>query len=245
VRHLEIEHHLQDCSGCEQTHESIRALRSGLTSASLYHKPPAGLRERIQAAGRRADIPAALRRRVPVRWLGFAAAAALALLAFGLGRFVFPITEKQPRLIAQTEPIAQTDFLAREIVSSHVRSLMMDHIADIKDSNEHVVKPWFGDKVTYTLTVKKLSDEGFPLFGGRVDHIEGQRVATLIYQRNQHFINLYVWPASNQPDSEPQPETRSHFNLLHWVQDEQNYWAISDLNDLQLRQFADLVRKPR
>jgi anti-sigma factor RsiW len=240
VRHLEIEHHLQDCPTCAQVHESLQTLRTGLVSNALYHKAPSSLRERLQGAGQPVSRTPTLPLRVPRRWLGFAAAAAaIALLSFGLGRFV----AAQSQAIVVATPSAK-DLLAQEILSSHVRSLAMNHIADVESTDQHTVKPWFAGKVTYTLPVKKLSDEGFPLFGGRVDYIADQRVATLIYQRDKHFINLYVWPADKQPDSDLASEARRDFNLVHWVRSEKNYWAISDLNEKELKQFADHVREP-
>jgi anti-sigma factor RsiW len=240
VRHLEIEHHLQDCATCAQAHESLQTLRTALASNALYHKAPLGLRERLQAAGRPVSRALPLPRRFPRRWLGLAAAAAaIALLSFGLGRFVEAQSDKN----ADPTPTAK-DLLAQEVLSSHVRSLAMNHIADVESTDQHTVKPWFAGKVNYTLPVKKLSDEGFPLFGGRVDYVADQSVATLVYQRDKHFINLYVWPADKQPDAEPESETRRDFNLIHWVRSEKNYWAISDLNEKELKQFADHVRKP-
>jgi anti-sigma factor RsiW len=94
------------------------------------------------------------------------------------------------------------------------------------------------------LDVKNLAKQGFPLDGGRVDYLDDRRVATLVYHRNDHIINLYVWPADGKADTQPAVQSRHNFNLIHWVHSEMNYWAISDLNKNELMEFADLVGHP-
>jgi anti-sigma factor RsiW len=234
VRHLEIEHHLQDCAACSHAHESLRVLRSGLQDDSLYHKAPASLKDRLQHMQRRsAKTPAAPRRFSRAR-LGMAtAAAASVVLTIGMG-----IGWAAARFVFAPEPVGQ------EVLASHVRSLTMNHVADVESGNQHTVKPWFAGKVSYSLTVKDLADKGYPLYGGRVDYLDDQRVAALVYKHDDHIINLYTWPAEGKADSALQAESRRNFNLVHWVGGEMNYWIISDLNASDLKEFADLVRNP-
>jgi len=65
-------------------------------------------------------------------------------------------------------------------------------------------------------------------------------VAALVYQRRLHYINLFVWPArdSNAP---PAATSRRGYHVVHGTAGAMTYWAISDLNESELSQFAQLV----
>jgi anti-sigma factor RsiW len=88
--------------------------------------------------------------------------------------------------------------------------------------------------------VRDLAAEGFPLIGGRVDYIDRKSVAALVYKRQQHVINLFVWPSDTRLAA---PENVTGFNLVVWNKSGLSYCAVSDLNRAELRQFADLYRR--
>jgi hypothetical protein len=49
----------------------------------------------------------------------------------------------------------------------------------------------------------------------RFDHVGNRPVATLVYQRQEHFINLFIWPAIHGPEIAERTVTRQGYNLLH------------------------------
>lgn len=129
-----------------------------------------------------------------------------------------------------------------DIVASHIRSLQVAHLSDVISTDQHTVKPWFAGKLDYSPPVADFSREGFPLKGGRLDYVAGQSVAALVYARQQHVINVYVWPAAKPKQSTARREGHEHgFNVLAWQHAGMEYWAVSDLRVEELRIFSDLL----
>jgi anti-sigma factor RsiW len=135
---------------------------------------------------------------------------------------------------------AREDRLAREVVSSHVRSLMQKHLLDVKSGNGHVVRPWFNDKVDFAPRVPDFEPDDFTLLGGRLDYLDERPVAALVYQRRQHIINLFVWPDTGAQAGQV---VRQGYNLLNWSQGGMTFWAVSDLNFAELEDLARQVQR--
>jgi anti-sigma factor RsiW len=134
--------------------------------------------------------------------------------------------------------------VAVQVVASHVRSLMLPgRDVDVASSDQHTVKPWFQGQVTFSPPVKKLEGAGFELVGGRLDYLDRQKVAALVYKRRGHVISLFVWPAADRSARLPQALTDQGYHIIHWSEGDLTYWAASDLNDIELREFVDLIRR--
>ncbi len=250
-----IEQHLRECQKCDEAYKTHSALIRSIGKATPYYKAPSGLRERIQASLREEIAersPRSVSRNIPSlfpsliqskqserravlfgtqwNWLALAAAIVLAaIIAFNLA----------PRL---RRPGAD-QFLATQLIASHVRSLMANHLTDVASSDQHTVKPWLDAKLDFAPVVVDLSSEGFPLVGGRLDYLDNRPVAALVYQRRKHFINLFVWPAESGSVSADKRITRQGYQLLHWVDSDFNYWAVSDVSDNDLQAFKQVFEK--
>jgi anti-sigma factor RsiW len=234
VKSLEIERHLNECRGCEGTHQGNLVLRSAIRENAPYFSAPRGLRKQIRKSLHEAHrVDSTPSRSVwNLGWLRPAAVfAAFALMAV----LIWAVAARK------TAP-STDDLLAQEIVSDHIRSLMVDHLTDVPSTDQHTVKPWFDGKLDFAPQVKDLSARGFSLIGGRLDYLNGRDVAVLVYQRRNHFINLYIWPADRMADAGISLATRQGYNLLHWTQGGMTYWAVSDLNNAELQEFAQLVQ---
>jgi anti-sigma factor RsiW len=222
---MELEQHIQSCPSCDLAWRNLQTLKKTLKQDALYFTAPKELRQRIKA-----ELPAPIKTS-PQRttgnwnWLTTAMSGAFAVcLALLL-------------IVAQSRPSSEQR-LAQEIVSSHVRSLMANHVMDVVSTDQHTVKPWFNGKLDFSPPVKDLAAQGFPLVGGRLDYLDGRGVAALVFQRQKHIINLFVWPAK-EPDAKANTIPPSQgYNLIHWSDAGMAFWAVSDLNEKELMDFV-------
>jgi anti-sigma factor RsiW len=222
----ETERHLQSCTECRGTEKAIRELRSALTNEDVAYRAPAHLRRNVRAALRR---EAKSTRQNISPWLMFATGAAFAAVILGFVLF-------------QTTRAARTDAIVDQVVANHVRSLLAVQLVDVVSSDQHTVKPWFDGKIDFAPEVRDLSTNGFPLIGGRLDYLDGKTVAALVYQRNKHPINLFITPEPTSRSTSPTASTGRGYNVLVWTNNGMKYWAVSDLNQTELREFTELLR---
>jgi anti-sigma factor RsiW len=139
--------------------------------------------------------------------------------------------------IAGTRPSGQQR-IEQEVVSSHVRSLMANHVYDVASSDQHTVKPWFDGKLDFAPPVKDLVAQEFPLAGGRLDYIGNRAVAALVFQRHKHIINLFIWPVKDADASPTVSPPIQGYNVVRWSAHGMTFWAVSDLNETELMEFA-------
>jgi len=126
-----------------------------------------------------------------------------------------------------------------DVFSAHVRSLQADHLTDVQTSDQHTVKPWFNGKVDVAPPVVDLTAQGFTLIGGRLDYIDGRAVASIVYRRRAHVINLFVIQEAASADHGAKLETMQGFNIRRWSAQGLEFFAISDINAEELNEFVE------
>ena len=231
VRSLEIESHLQKCRDCSMRYQNLQALRAAIRSGLSYYPAPTQLRKRLVSSLSQTVKDDRLRIR-PVKlwpWPGIGISLAFALMIL-------------LSLITPLWRIPAENILVQEVLSSHVRSLMVNHLTDVVSSDLHTVKPWFNGKLAFSPTVKDLTGAGFPLVGGRLDYVDNHPVAAMVFQHQKHLINLFTWPANREKDDGIQNLEKQGYHIFHWSQTGMEYWAVSDLNTRELQEFIRLYQ---
>lgn len=234
---LLFERHAAGCSRCADELKDLRALRARMRE-SAYYQAPASLGEKIRGSLRsetkeaRAAVEAERR-----GWPVWAATFSSAILAAALVLLVF----SGLRGTSFFGSPSQDGFVSKEVLDTHLRSLLADHLVDVPSSDHHTVKPWFDGKLDFAPAVPDLAEAGFTLAGGRLDYVKDRPAAALVYRRRQHIVNLLSWPVAEETD--PKLETDRGYNLIHWAHGGMAYWVVSDLNAHELEEFVALIQK--
>jgi anti-sigma factor RsiW len=234
---VEIDAHLAGCADCRAAIDAERAFLARLKSTPTYHQAPGDLAARLSQALRAEEsgnvvaLKAPLRPGTPWRAMALAASFVLAVLLSGGIGYMGSLP-------------ANGDLITQQIVDSHVRSLLANHLTDVTSTDQHTVKPWFNGHLDTAPPVKDFAGEGFPLIGGRLDYIDHRPVAAMVYRHGLHPINLFVWADPAKTAGQPSVTERQGYNIRHWVQGDLTYWLISDVEADQLAALEALLRKP-
>jgi len=229
VRAAEFERHMETCADCRRSIESLASLRSSLRSADLYEHACGELHDRVRA---KLGLGEEGRLATPSLWSKWLLAPALAFAVLALVAVSIPLLV-QPRM--------QTQRVASELVDAHVRSLQPGHLADVPSTDQHTVKPWFDGKLAFIPPVNDYAAQGFPLVGGRLDVLDGNPVAALVYGRRKHVINLFVWPEASEAAA-PGSGSRNGYNWILWRKGEMRFFLVSDVAGDDLRELAGLIQ---
>ncbi|HWB51789.1 MAG TPA: anti-sigma factor [Stellaceae bacterium] len=224
--------HRAGCAICRAAQAELQQARE-LLRGHPYQATPDDVRARVMARLRQAEPPPAARdERRGWNWprlrgpslgfgLGAACAAAISLLVL----------------------LPQRDDLVDAVVAGHIRALQPGHLEDVVSTDRHTVKPWFDGRIDFAPPVRDFAAQGYKLRGGRLDYLDGRPVAALVYQRDKHVIDLFVWPAGGVEPHPASDRSAQGYNVVHWTADGMNFWAVSDVERSQLDDFAALWRR--
>jgi anti-sigma factor RsiW len=213
--------HLAVCAKCARLHDQARLLKVSVKRHAPYYSAPASLTANL-------STPVAPQTRAVERWRKwFAPVFSATALALAVMLYVVTPASEQP--------------LMDEAVSSHVRSLMGEHLNDVVSSDRHTVKPWFTGKLDFSPPVFDYSAQGFPLLGGRLDYLQHQTTAALSYGRAKHIINVFILP-TQEADKPQQSQMVRGFNVVFWQKNQMRFVLVSDLEKSELEAFSQLLK---
>ena len=222
-----VREHVDACAACRQRLANLESI-GRLVRRAPYYQAPGALRARLTHSRTRSTTTSQL-----LAW-----AAAVVMVASLTGSILFVRSSTQAARAAD-----RVDAVAQEVVSSHVRAMMGEHLFDVRSTDQHTVKPWFLGKLDFSPPVTDLAQAGFPLTGGRLDYVAGRPVAALVYTRGQHTINVFVWPEASDAVRSSDARAIRGFHVRHRTRGGMSYWAVSDVNDADLDQFVKLLQQ--
>jgi anti-sigma factor RsiW len=218
----DVEAHVGSCPRCAAELRTYREMQQAMSAVQLRFTAPISLRRRVERALPSAPPRVSSRRSMLKGFaMGTALSAAMAAsLVIGVIR-----TDQDQRVLG-------------DVLAAHVRSLQGDHLTDVQTSDQHTVKPWFNGKVDVAPPVLDLTAQGFTLIGGRLDYIDGKAVASIVYRRRKHVINLFVIQAAASADHGAKLDTMQGFNIRRWSTQGLEFFAVSDVNADELQEFV-------
>ena len=237
----DVETHVAACPACAEKLRAFRAMREAFAQAPLKEAAPAHLRNRIEAA---LAVPAAATSAPRQSWLASARASLRASWKNFFGGFAVGTALSAAVAASLVFAVVRNDQnqqIAGDIVSAHLRSLQAGHLTDVETSDQHTVKPWFNGKLDVAPPVIDLTAQGFTLIGGRLDYINGQPVASIVYHRRKHVINLFVGEPLGAAVHGVKNETVQGFNIRHWSEGGLDLWAVSDIDAGELDEFGQKI----
>ena len=232
---LEMEERIGQEPGLRLQVDALGQLRTTVREGADYHAAPAALRQRMAAM--LAPQPA-----TPARWAGMAGVLESwfgrrpVAASFALAAVLLLVT-----LNVGWMQSMQDHRLTDEVIASHVRSTLGQHLVDIASSEHHVVKPWLSSRLDFSPPVNQLPIPGSVFLGGRVDYLDGHPVAALVYRQGEHVVNAFVWPGAGR-DTPPDFTTERGFRTAHWTQGGMAHWVVSDVNREEFKAVVGAIR---
>ena len=219
-------------AGLAASLEQLQALRSAIRRSAPKYEPSDAFLARI---ARVSAVAAPAARRATARTFDWRVLAATAVIACGVGGLVADL------LLRQSSP----DAASRVLVAAHRHALLAADPVEVASSDRHTVKPWFDAHLAISPPVSNLATDGFPLVGGRIETINGQRVPVLIYRRNKHLISVVAEPMPGGRDDGGAlaRTTRDGYVVLAWRGADFHFAAISDVAEPELVEFVALLRQ--
>jgi anti-sigma factor RsiW len=235
--------------------DEMRQLRASVREHGTYHAAPAGLHQRIAALhaaqqGAASSLPTtSAKPATPGSARGVLAG--LAETSGGLTRrwFAWRPTAAAMGMAAVLAvavnvawlQISRDDQLADDVIASHVRSTLGEHLVDVATSDHHTVKPFLSARLGFSPPVAPLELAGSVFVGGRVDYLDGRPVAALVYRQGQHIVNSFVWPAK-AGDSQPRLGSERGYLTARWSANGMQHWVVSDVNAEEFKLLVKAVQ---
>jgi anti-sigma factor RsiW len=183
---LTVRRHLDVCSACAATIESLLAVKNAVAGSAELRPVPHTLRERVTL------LPRGQRPGRPIRRMH------LGILAAGL---VLSIAVVADRRLPFSRPAEQPDHVSEALVADHIHFLNEPSPFEVASNDGDRVATALGAKTGFPVTVPRL--DGAALLGGRLCSLWGQKVALTFYEAGGKRLSLFVADRTRFPSPVP------------------------------------------
>lgn len=225
---LQFEKHQSGCSECQAALRERRQFRVLFNSAAPSYRAPPELREKVLAIIRKEPADAEIKVRRFLLWRqSWLYAAALLVIGLSIVWMLFYGNQEHR--------------FAEQAVSEYLRALFADHLCDVVSSDPKVVDSYLTAKLNFSPPAVDLVSAGYQMRGGRIDVVQNQRVATLVYQHDKKLIAVFTWPARRHRFAGSN-QAINGLTICTWNDVNLNFIAVSTLSDAELDHFIDVFR---
>lgn len=234
VSACDIERHVEHCAECRELLRGLEALRTTMRRNLPHDTASPELRARIARALDAEDAagaaPQARRRAWRTRpfWLG-------ALAGIGGSAFAAAMT-----FVMLSAAVANS--VLDNLAAAHLHSLQASRLIEVASSDHHTVKPWFAGRADVSPVVIDFAAQGYALVGGRVDVLEGQRSAVVVYRHGAHVINVFAWAVDGR-SALAKDAARRGYHIACWGAADLQYCAVSDTGWGELGRLVQLLQQ--
>lgn len=220
----DVERHLEGCPDCQAKLKDFRALHGALQAPELRFRASDTLRQRLQNELRKPQA-------VPVRrhWERWAAAAAVAVVAIGLGFKFAPFGD-------------QDDAMVDSAVDQQEAAAASKHLTELSSTSPSLIQGWLSHQLPFVPPVTDLAAQGYALVGVRLDEVKGQPAAALTYRHGAGFVTVFICQATGKPDKDLDTDTDDDYHVVYWTKANYSFWTVSQLSADDIKHFGTLLR---
>jgi anti-sigma factor RsiW len=211
----EATRHLRACALCQARLARSRALTRALKAQLGQAHAPTALRTSIRSRVEAPDNPRAAERTLPRARLG--------ALVLGLGFVTLMLA-----VVVFARRAGQPPTLLGELAAAHAQLAQDPALVQVR-GDAGAISAWFAPVLHEQITAPDI--QGLQLVGGRLDQIEGQPAANLVYRQDDGAtMSLLVWRGS-APLSEFASQTYERGRFYVGAQDGQTViiWPVDDV----------------
>ena len=137
----------------------------------------------------------------------------------------------------------RVDAMVSGLVDQHVTTLASSNPVDIADSNQHVVKPWFQGKLSFTFNMPELANTNFKLVGGKLVFVNRRPGAQLLYLAGQHKISIFIFQAGDTATRTPAWNHDVSFTVSSWSAGGRECYLVTDGSQTEAGKLVSMFQE--